>query len=114
MPIPTTPVLFLRPATALADPYPDTVVLPRAVKHEDGADYEAELALIIGKEAKDVSEERALEYLAGWVSRLHTPAGPRGPRRLSRLADSQRDGRTRRLAARLAVRPIPVVLLEGL
>lgn len=45
-------------------------MLPRATLKENGADYEAELAIIIGKEAKDVSEESALQYLGGWVVAL--------------------------------------------
>jgi len=65
LPIPTIPVLFLRPATALIGPHPAKVILPRATLKEDGADYEAELALVIGKDAKDVSEESALQYLGG-------------------------------------------------
>ena len=65
LPIPEIPVLFLRPSTALIGPHPAKVVLPQATLKENGADYEAELAIIIGKDAKDVSEESALQYLGG-------------------------------------------------
>ena len=33
----------------------------------DGLDYEAELAVIIGKDAKDVPEEKAGEYIFGYT-----------------------------------------------
>lgn len=62
--IPTEPVLFMKATTAINGPY-DNVVLPRAsVK----ADYEAELGLVIGKEARYVPEDKALSYLAGYVT----------------------------------------------
>jgi 2-keto-4-pentenoate hydratase/2-oxohepta-3-ene-1,7-dioic acid hydratase in catechol pathway len=31
----------------------------------EGADYEAEVAVIIGRDAKDVKEEDALDHVAG-------------------------------------------------
>ncbi|WWC71203.1 uncharacterized protein I206_105156 [Kwoniella pini CBS 10737] len=64
-PIPTTPTLFMKPATALADPYPSPTVLPKALVKDNAADYEAEVAIVIGKDAKNVSEEEALEHLLG-------------------------------------------------
>jgi 2-keto-4-pentenoate hydratase/2-oxohepta-3-ene-1,7-dioic acid hydratase in catechol pathway len=63
--IPKIPVLFLRPSTALIGPHPAKVILPQAIIKDDAADYEAELAIVIGKDAKDVSEEAALQYFAG-------------------------------------------------
>lgn len=65
MDIPAVPVLFAKPATALADPFPAPTVLPKAFAKEDTFDYESELAIIIGKDAKDVSEQDALDYLLG-------------------------------------------------
>jgi len=62
--IPTEPVLFMKATTAITGPY-DNIVLPRtSVK----TDWEAELGLVIGKEARYVSEDKALSYLAGYVS----------------------------------------------
>ncbi|KZT53795.1 putative mitochondrion protein [Calocera cornea HHB12733] len=68
MALPTVPVLFLKPATALADPYPAPTVIQKAFVKDDAADYEAELAVVIGKKAKDVSEEDALSYVLGYTS----------------------------------------------
>jgi 2-keto-4-pentenoate hydratase/2-oxohepta-3-ene-1,7-dioic acid hydratase in catechol pathway len=65
---PTLPTLFLKPATALGDPYPAPTILPRAFLQDNAADYEAELAVVIGKDCKDVSEDQAMDYVLGYVS----------------------------------------------
>jgi 2-keto-4-pentenoate hydratase/2-oxohepta-3-ene-1,7-dioic acid hydratase in catechol pathway len=65
MPIPEVPTLFLKPANALGDPYPAPTVIPKAFVQDNAADYESELAVVIGKAAKDVTEEEAWDYLAG-------------------------------------------------
>ncbi|OCF75611.1 mitochondrial protein [Kwoniella mangroviensis CBS 8886] len=64
-PIPTTPTLFMKPSTALGDPFPAPSIVPKAYVPDDAADYEAEVAIVIGKQAKNVSEEEALDYLLG-------------------------------------------------
>lgn len=62
--LPEKPVLFLKPPSALIGSGAD-IKWP-----EDGdvkqVDYEAELAVIIGKRAKEVSESKALECIAGY------------------------------------------------
>ena len=63
--IPEYPTVFFKPQDAIADPFPAPSVLPKAFAADEAYDYEAELALIIGKECKDVTEADALEYLAG-------------------------------------------------
>ncbi|HTK07104.1 MAG TPA: fumarylacetoacetate hydrolase family protein [Ktedonobacteraceae bacterium] len=64
MAIPTSPVLFPKYANSLAA-NGDTVTLQdNAVEY----DYEAELAVVIGREAKYVSEEKALEYVLGYCN----------------------------------------------
>lgn len=62
MPIPETPVVFSKFATAVVGPE-DPVVIPRACTQPD---YEAELAVVIGRQAKDVTKERAYEYVFGY------------------------------------------------
>ncbi len=42
----------------------ETIRIPKAVKQPD---YEVELAFVIGKPARNVSKERALEYVAGYM-----------------------------------------------
>lgn len=67
MDIPSVPVLFMKPSTTLADPFPAPTVLPKAFAESKTADYESELAIVIGKDAKNVSEADALDYLLGSV-----------------------------------------------
>ena len=62
--IPTEPVLFMKATTAINGPY-DAIVLPRG---STKTDWEAELGLVIGKEARYVSEAKALAHLAGYVT----------------------------------------------
>lgn len=57
------PVIFMKPRTALNDPFKD-VICPSFVTR---LDYEAELAVVIGKEAKKVAEENALDYVFGYM-----------------------------------------------
>jgi len=62
--IPKAPLLFIKATTALNDPDGD-VVIPRV--QPDQVDYESELAVVIGKKAKDVSEADALNYVLGYT-----------------------------------------------
>ncbi|TAQ90141.1 hypothetical protein B7494_g1562 [Chlorociboria aeruginascens] len=68
MELPTIPTLFLKPSTALADPWPAQYTIPKFSLHHDSADYESELAIVIGRTAKDVSEAEALDYVLGYTA----------------------------------------------
>lgn len=62
MDVPREPVLFTKATSAINGPN-DDVLLPRgSVK----TDWECELAIVIGKHAKYVSEDEALDYVAGY------------------------------------------------
>jgi 2-keto-4-pentenoate hydratase/2-oxohepta-3-ene-1,7-dioic acid hydratase in catechol pathway len=61
--IPTEPVIFLKATSALAGP-DDDLPLP-AGAHK--LDHEVELALVIGRRAKSVSQQAAPEHVAGFV-----------------------------------------------
>ncbi len=63
MPIPTEPVVFMKAVSALTGPN-DTVTLPKGSKKSD---WEVELAFVIGKTARSVSESAALDYVAGYT-----------------------------------------------
>lgn len=65
MAIPTVPTVFMKPAQAIADPFPAPTIIPKAFVKDNAADYESELAIVIGKDAKNVSEAEAGEYLLG-------------------------------------------------
>lgn len=57
------PVIFLKPATALNSPN-GTVISPSYVKR---LDYEAEIAVIMGKKIKKVTEEESLNAIFGYM-----------------------------------------------
>ncbi len=63
MAIPEVPVLFAKFRNSLTGPY-GSIVLPR---NSTAIDYEAELAVVIGKTCKDVAEKDALSYVAGYT-----------------------------------------------
>jgi 2-keto-4-pentenoate hydratase/2-oxohepta-3-ene-1,7-dioic acid hydratase in catechol pathway len=62
--IPEKPIVFAK--------YPNTIIGPgepiRIPPITEQADYEAELAVVIGRPAKNVSEEEALEYVFGYMN----------------------------------------------
>ena len=62
MPIPELPLLFLKPPSSVIGPG-DAIRLPEGVGR---VDYEAELAIIIGKKATGVSREQAPGYILGY------------------------------------------------
>jgi 2-keto-4-pentenoate hydratase/2-oxohepta-3-ene-1,7-dioic acid hydratase in catechol pathway len=63
MEVPEAPVLFFKSTSSIVGPY-DKVMMP---KGGDKTDWEVELALVIGKKAQYVSEEEAMEYIAGYM-----------------------------------------------
>ncbi|KAE8355908.1 hypothetical protein BDV28DRAFT_162297 [Aspergillus coremiiformis] len=67
MALPSVPVMFTKPRTALTGPYPATINIPRCAQDET-SDYEAELCLVIGKTGRDIPEEEALDYVLGYTA----------------------------------------------
>lgn len=61
--IPQEPALFFKPASAVVNPAGDIVYPPIS----QDLRYEAELCCIIKREAKNVSEENALDYVLGYT-----------------------------------------------
>lgn len=57
------PVIFLKPSTALNSPHGD-VISPSYVKR---LDYEAELAVVMGKKIKKISEDDSLDAIFGYM-----------------------------------------------
>lgn len=60
--VPTAPVIFMKPATAVIYDG-EEVVVP---DYSDNCHHEAELALLIGQQCKGVAEEEALGCVAGY------------------------------------------------
>ena len=62
MPIPSEPILFNKAPNCIVGPN-DDVVIPRGSKKTD---WEVELGIVIGKRASYVSEDEALDHVAGY------------------------------------------------
>lgn len=62
LPVPDEPVVFFKAPSCLNGPDDDIVIPPHSTK----LDWEAELGIVIGREAKQVSIENALGYVAGY------------------------------------------------
>lgn len=60
---PAEPVIFLKSTTALCGPN-DPVVIP---KGGTKVDWEVELAVVMGREARNVAEGEALDFVAGYA-----------------------------------------------
>lgn len=58
-----TPFIFLKPQSAVTGPF-DPVIVPFDAKKPD---WELELGVVIGRRARRVSRERALDYVAGYT-----------------------------------------------
>ncbi|KAI1036586.1 hypothetical protein LB503_003028 [Fusarium chuoi] len=65
---PAIPVIFMKPATTIVDPWPARGIIPKLSQVDESGDYEAELAVVIGKTAKNVSEAEALDYVLGYTA----------------------------------------------
>lgn len=62
LPIPAEPVIFSKATTCINGPN-DKVIVP---KHSTKLDWECELGVVIGKKAQYVSEDKAIDYVAGY------------------------------------------------
>lgn len=63
LPIPSEPLVFMKATTSITGPN-DDVIQP---KGSTQLDWEAELGVVIGCKAQYVSEEKALDYVAGYT-----------------------------------------------
>ncbi len=62
--VPTSPVIFMKPSETVVGHMADVIYPTEMVKR---LDFEAELAIVIGKKAKNVSVENADEYIFGYT-----------------------------------------------
>ena len=63
MTVPPEPVIFMKATSAICGPN-DPIIIPRT---SEKTDWEVELAVIIGTTAKYVSEDNALDHVAGYA-----------------------------------------------
>lgn len=68
---PAEPVVFLKATTAICGPNDDIIIPKNSAK----TDWEVELAVVMGKKASYVKEEKAMEYVAGYC--LHNDVSER-------------------------------------
>lgn len=61
--VPPEPIIFMKATSAICGPN-DPIVIPRG---SEKTDWEVELAVVIGKRAKHVSEADALKHVAGYA-----------------------------------------------
>lgn len=62
-PVPTEPIVFMKATSAIIGPNDDVYLPPNAFK----GDWEVELGVVIGTEAKYVPLEKAMDHIAGLV-----------------------------------------------
>lgn len=63
MALPKEPVLFFKATSAIVGPNDDLIIPKGSTK----TDWEVELGVVIGKKASYVSEEQAMEHVAGYI-----------------------------------------------
>jgi 2-keto-4-pentenoate hydratase/2-oxohepta-3-ene-1,7-dioic acid hydratase in catechol pathway len=63
MAVPPEPVIFMKATSAICGPN-DPIIIPRG---SEKTDWEVELAIIIGKAAKYVSQDEAMAHVAGYA-----------------------------------------------
>jgi 2-keto-4-pentenoate hydratase/2-oxohepta-3-ene-1,7-dioic acid hydratase in catechol pathway len=61
---PPNPLIFLKTTTTLIGPEDDIVLSPH---HPEKVDYEVELAIVIGKKARHVPEDKTHEHILGYT-----------------------------------------------
>ncbi|KAJ5435882.1 hypothetical protein N7445_006767 [Penicillium cf. griseofulvum] len=63
--LPNTPTVFLKASTCIASAS-EPIILPSNVDYDE-ADYEVELAIVIGRQCKNVSVAEAADYVLGYA-----------------------------------------------
>ncbi len=87
----TFPYVFMKPPTTTLTHPGDPILIPRT--SPDHIDYEAELAVVIGRTCRGVEEADALDYVAGYTilnditDRKFTPNPDRKPRDRDKFFD---------------------------
>jgi 2-keto-4-pentenoate hydratase/2-oxohepta-3-ene-1,7-dioic acid hydratase in catechol pathway len=64
MSVPSQPILFIKSTSSIIGQN-NPIILPQA--GPDHVDYEAELAVVIGKQAKNISPREAMDYIFGYT-----------------------------------------------
>jgi 2-keto-4-pentenoate hydratase/2-oxohepta-3-ene-1,7-dioic acid hydratase in catechol pathway len=62
--LPTVPIYFTKPPTAVNGPY-DDIIYPKVTEK---LDYEAELAFVIGMKGKNIPEDKVYDHIIGYMA----------------------------------------------
>jgi 2-keto-4-pentenoate hydratase/2-oxohepta-3-ene-1,7-dioic acid hydratase in catechol pathway len=62
--VPEHPIIFTKPSSSISGPFDDIPLWPGL---DEAVDYEAELAVVIGKVGRFIPRERALEHVFGYT-----------------------------------------------
>jgi 2-keto-4-pentenoate hydratase/2-oxohepta-3-ene-1,7-dioic acid hydratase in catechol pathway len=65
MPIPSEPVIFIKPPSAVIGPNDAICLPPRSLSTQ--VDYEGELAVVVGRRMRDVTPKRAMSCVLGYT-----------------------------------------------
>jgi 2-keto-4-pentenoate hydratase/2-oxohepta-3-ene-1,7-dioic acid hydratase in catechol pathway len=65
IPVPTEPILFNKFPSTLADPGEDII---KVTDQTNELDFEVELAIVIGKEGKEIKQSEAMDYVFGYTA----------------------------------------------
>ena len=65
--IPQQPIVFMKPTSTLLNPG-EPILIPACCDPKGEVDYECELAVVIGRPARNVSKEDALQYVRGYTA----------------------------------------------
>jgi 2-keto-4-pentenoate hydratase/2-oxohepta-3-ene-1,7-dioic acid hydratase in catechol pathway len=66
MQVPDIPVVFFKSPNSIQNPF-DPISVPQQLLDRGQIDYEAELAVVIGKDCRDVPRERVQDYILGYT-----------------------------------------------
>ncbi len=99
MAVPAEPVLFMKATSAICGPN-DDVIIPRGSLKTD---WEVELGVVIGREARYVTETEALDHVAGYC--VINDVSERVPDRTRRAMDQGQERRYLRADRPLACDP---------
>lgn len=64
-PLPSAPSVFFKPPTTIANPG-EAIPVPRCAQHDE-VDYEVELAVVLGRDCKNVAPDEAIDFILGWT-----------------------------------------------
>ena len=63
---PERPMLFMKNIASAIGPF-DDIIIPKICQETEQTDFECELAVVIGKPAKNVTVEKALDFILGYT-----------------------------------------------